>query len=631
MQTSKDYILKLKQECPIQYIKKLRKNTVIFEEIIEYNKILQLKYNNISQAVYNFVYDIKVLPVCVECSKPVSFGGNYKWEYSKFCSIQCMAKNKTLIKERGLTSQKLNRSFKTQNKDKLEQIQNDETIKFYDKSALKAIIQEYLKNNQAQNLYVWSLSNDIRFIKSVYFYYPQIRSQPFLETIWNILYEPKVCPICQKPTSFINFSKGYKKFCSEKCRIKSYYDGRAIRVHQLFNTYQIPENQKLFKEQLHTFLLTKDSHNFFDILLKDHSDWIPQIISLTDYLPKDCKFNERIYQIWYDLRTLSVCPQCDKPYTFFSFERGYLGCGNCINGVSTNEIEIRQFLKDLLPNETIRYNDRTLIKPLELDFYIPNKQIAIEFNGLYWHSELAGKNRNYHLVKTQKCLEQNTKLLQIFSSEWSAKSNILKSIISSKLGVFQKRIYARNCSIQEITPSEKQKFLDENHLQGNDNSAFYIGLFNDNELVSLMTFGKRKITKASAKLELIRFCTKLYTQVIGGASKLLTYFERKYQPESLTTYSDRRYGTEGFYKQLGFELSHISKPNYWYFSTKTNNLLENRIKYQKYKLQKRFANFKAELSEWEIMKLNGYNRIWDCGNLVFVKNYEKKETPKLNN
>ena len=133
-----------------------------------------------------------------------------------------------------------------------------------------------------------------------------------------------------------------------------------------------------------------------------------------------------------------------------------------------------------------------------------------------------------------------------------------------------------------------------------------------------MTFGKCRFNK-KYEWELLRFCNKLGYHIPGGASKLLTYFERTYKPKSLISYADRRWSQGKLYRALGFNLDHVSEPNYWYF----NNIfsLESRIKYQKHKLKDILEKFDPNLTEVENMIMNGYHRIFDCGNLVFVKKY----------
>ena len=159
-----------------------------------------------------------------------------------------------------------------------------------------------------------------------------------------------------------------------------------------------------------------------------------------------------------------------------------------------------------------------------------------------------------------------------------------------------------------------KSFLFNNHLQGEINGRKYIGLFYDKELVSLLIMGKSRFNK-KYEWEILRFCNKLNTTVLGGLSKLLKYFERKYNPKSIITYVDARYGIGTGYEKCGFKSLGMSSPSYYYI--KDYIQLESRFKYQKHKLSKILKKFDPTLTEWENMQLNGYDRIWDCGNYVY--------------
>lgn len=190
---------------------------------------------------------------------------------------------------------------------------------------------------------------------------------------------------------------------------------------------------------------------------------------------------------------------------------------------SRYEDEIKEFLEELGFRENVDFikNDRQSIKPLELDFYFKDLHFAIEFNGLYWHST-EYKDKNYHRDKFIKCNENNINLFQIYEDDWIYKKDIIKSMLRYKLNKIDNKIYARKCQIRKVNKKDIEKFLDENHLQGYSNSKLNYGLYYNNELVSLMTFGISRFNHN--EYELIRFCNKLNTNVIGAASKLLNHF-----------------------------------------------------------------------------------------------------------
>lgn len=280
------------------------------------------------------------------------------------------------------------------------------------------------------------------------------------------------------------------------------------------------------------------------------------------------------------------------------------------------EKQIIEYIKSLSSNNEIIINDKTILNGKHLDVYIKNKQIAFEINGIYWHSEANGKTSNYHLQKTLECEKKGIQLIHIFENEWYDKKEIVQSMIKNLLGYTSEIIYARKCEVKEVDIKTSYDFLAKNHLQGPIYGKINLGLFYDNKLVSLMVFSKPRFN-TNHQYELYRFCNLLHTRVIGGATKLLTYFIKTYSPLSIISYCDNRWSKGNIYQILNFSFSHTTKPNYWYFKI-GNYKLFSRLSFQKHKLKNKLDHFDPNLSEWENMKNNNYNRIWDCGNSVWV-------------
>jgi hypothetical protein len=251
-----------------------------------------------------------------------------------------------------------------------------------------------------------------------------------------------------------------------------------------------------------------------------------------------------------------------------------------------------------------------------LDILIPSAKIAIEYNGLLYHSEKYRPDPNYHLDKTLRCAQQGYRLFHIFENEWkdARKQEIWKSILTNALGKTPRKIGARKCKILPLDSQQKKDFLVSNHLQGDDTSSVRLGLFHESELVMVATFGKARYSK-KAQWELLRMASKLNTLVIGGAQKLMAFFEAGY-PGSLISYANRRYSQGAVYEKLGFELMHASKPGYYY--TKPPRLY-HRSGFQKHMLEQKLKLFDPTLSEIANMANNGYLRVWDCGQLVYIK------------
>jgi len=319
---------------------------------------------------------------------------------------------------------------------------------------------------------------------------------------------------------------------------------------------------------------------------------------------------------------------CDKHGVFNQLVGNHLsgtGCPKCSYGISRPELKIKSIL-DELGVECIQH-DRGMIPPFELDFVIPDRKIALEFNGIYYHSENnGGKNRNYHLNKTDKCEERGIQLLHIFENEYIQKYNLLKFKLRSIFGKNKYKIYARKCKVCELSPNLKKTFNEKYHIQGDSQSCVNLGLFYKNRLVQVMTFSKRRKALGSkhvqGEYELSRMSSIKGFTVVGGASKLLKYFEKSYKPMRLISYADRRWSIGGVYNKLGFIFIKNTPPNYWYFyNKKADKPLYHRYKFAKHTLDKQLINFDPNLTEWENMKNNHYDRIWDSGSMLFEKVY----------
>lgn len=294
------------------------------------------------------------------------------------------------------------------------------------------------------------------------------------------------------------------------------------------------------------------------------------------------------------------------------------GCKKCFKDKSNVEYEILEFIKMKYEGLIIE-NDRKILDGKEIDILLPEIGLGIEVNGLIWHSEFYNPDKNYHLNKTKLASDKKIRLIHIFEDEWKYKNNIVKSLLSSILNDNEK-IYARKCEVKEITHNESKLFLDQNHLQGNVNASIRTGLLYNNELVCVMTFGKNRINLGKSFLdgeyEMLRFCNKLGVNVIGGASKLLSYFIKTYNPIKIRSYADRRWSKGNMYEKLGFEFIRCSPPNYYYV---VNKHRENRFNYRKDILVK--GGFDKNKTEHEIMIERGIPRVYDCGCLVYEKIY----------
>lgn len=339
-------------------------------------------------------------------------------------------------------------------------------------------------------------------------------------------------------------------------------------------------------------------------------------------------YNQRVYEKYADIKVEDVqilsynesffeCLHISKNHKFtihrqllYDRNRDYTSiiCTEC-NPMNSHGSSHEQYLKDFFETNNIKYtkNEKSIVGDnIELDFYLPEYKLAIEMNGLYWHSELF-KDGKYHLNKSKKCKDKNVELIHIFEDDWLYKKEIILSILRNKVNIIPEKIFARKCIIKNVSAKEASNFLDDNHIQGTSKSKYKFGLYYNSELVSLMTFGFRK-TNNKKEFELIRFCNKINTNVIGASSKLFKHVIKNIEFDYILSYSDFSMFNGKMYELLGFSQIHLSKPNYFWV---VNGLREHRFKYNKQKLIK--EGFDPNKTEVEIMHERGYYRIWGCG------------------
>lgn len=319
------------------------------------------------------------------------------------------------------------------------------------------------------------------------------------------------------------------------------------------------------------------------------------------------------------------CSLCEKKqyitYSQREYDRVKSGIETCtiLNPINSNSSNLETFVRNILNELNITFETNKvglLDSKLELDIYIPSKNIAIECNGVYWHSDVC-RYKSYHYNKFKKCQEKGIQLISIWEDQIINKPDIVKSIILSKLNIYDKRLYARECTIKELSSKECNNFLDSYHLQGKTNSSVRLGLYHDDELVGVMTFGKgRKCLNSKANYELYRYCCKTGIQVVGGASRLFKYFVDNFYPESIESFSSNDISNGNLYKNLGFE--QVSQSiSYWYVDKNMNRY--HRYKFTKHSLVN--EGFDRNKTEFEIMNERGFYRIYDSGQTKWIKTF----------
>lgn len=309
----------------------------------------------------------------------------------------------------------------------------------------------------------------------------------------------------------------------------------------------------------------------------------------------------------------------------FDHLRGF-GCFKCGNLESKKENELFNYLKQYFTD--IEQGNRTILNGKEIDIYIPSKQIAIEYNGLRWHSENFGRDKWYHLNKTLVCREQGIKLMQIFEDEYINHKDIVINKINHILNINDNnilpKIMGRKCLIEPINKNIAEQFLNTYHIQGFAPSTVYLGAFYGVQLIAVMTF--KVECKNALKWELNRFASDYHFICQGVGGKLFKYFIKNYNPNEIKSFADRRWtlnNEDNLYVKLGFNLEKILNPDYEYvlISNPTNRI--HKFNFRKQLLNKKYG-LSLEMTEVEMTKELGYSKIWDCGLFKFVWKKEKE-------
>lgn len=274
---------------------------------------------------------------------------------------------------------------------------------------------------------------------------------------------------------------------------------------------------------------------------------------------------------------------------------------------SAGEIEICDWLNslgafDFKPNRT------SLQQGQELDCYDKNLKFAVEYCGNYWHSEAQKADKKYHYNKFIQCEQQGICLITLFEDEWDNRKPQVKNFIKAKLGVFDRRIYARKTIAKEIELGIARSFIEENHIQGKPQhiSSAY-GLFSDDELLGVISLGDHH--RNGTETVLNRMCFKSGVQVVGGASKLFRHI-RSIVWGPIKTWSDNRWTGGEVYARLGFKLLNNLKVSYSYTKGKE--------RFPKQSMTKKNLGCPPEMTEAEWCFRHGFYRIWDCGKRSWI-------------
>lgn len=312
-----------------------------------------------------------------------------------------------------------------------------------------------------------------------------------------------------------------------------------------------------------------------------------------------------------------LCKKCDREFfkSLENIDRGLLCCPLCAPvGSSIPEREMADVVEEM-GLKVIR-NCRSILSGKELDVYVPEKKVAFEYNGIYWHSDASprGIRKDHHYEKSRLCAEKGIILIQFFSDEWRDKREICESMIRHKLGASPFRAMARDCLVSSVDRDSASAFFDENHISGHVPSKVNFGLRDAHgRLVSLLSLRspRQKKYRDMDLIEVARFCCLKNTSVVGGLSKLVSHvcdWSRKNGRKGIMTYVDLRFGDMGGYEKSGFEFVRHTGLNFWYSD---GDARHDRFKFR--------ANKAFGMSEKQVADSSGVYRVYGCGSNIYVK------------
>lgn len=452
----------------------------------------------------------------------------------------------------------------------------------------------------------------------------------------NNIVEPNKC-YCGNWTSFISTTKGFRVFCSTKCSRNSSQVSDKIKktvyekwgVDNVMKSSEVKESHKksIFKNwgvdniskddvikkrkeltMISNFGVSYNSQR--EIVKKSSSKRISEYNSCNNTIRHIDHWNIKLSGLGLEFISKYIgsiieikCP--NKEHSFKIHKTTFNDrisnktpictiCNPVDLSISHKENELFDFIKSIYSGVIIQsYRDG-----LEIDVYLPDLKLGFEFNGLYWHSDKY-KDKNYHKNKSEFFNDKGIRIIHIWEDDWVYKRGVLESQIENLLGESE-RIFARNCKcllIEDV--GEVKLFLSNNHIQGFVASKLKLGLYHNDELVSIMLFDKFEGRKKMIDSEwnLSRFCNKSGFSVIGGFSKLLKFFISEYSPERIISYSDSSWSDGNVYSKSGFNLSENISPDYKYI---IGDIRLNKS---------RFRKSNTKVSEKEL----DYYKIWDCG------------------
>lgn len=294
------------------------------------------------------------------------------------------------------------------------------------------------------------------------------------------------------------------------------------------------------------------------------------------------------------------------------------GCPKCVGKVSKTE----QFLADFLSSLgfEVHQNRRDVIPPQEVDIFLPEQKLAIEFNGSFWHSTKK-KDREYHLNKTLAAEAAGIRLIHVFDYVHARNPELVMRMLAKAAGVGSQAIGARKCEVLEIPSKVSRDFCKQHHLMGGASASVHVGLHFEGRLVAVASFTKRSTGGSGLCHELIRYCVPPEIVIPGGLQRILKFVQGKYEWPEITSYVDRTWFDGDSYEKSGWQKISESAPAYWYvdrYSLKAYHRRQFMKSNLPHQVGKYIPFFDPDLSESEHMWMSRLFRVFDCGHKKYL-------------
>ena len=486
--------------------------------------------------------------------------------------------------------------------------------------------QAYMKTNQHNKLYL-KIRGATAFLDT----FSPVAMSLRIKCILDKILEVPVCHECGNHIAYKGITE-FKKYCSDECRLRnnntltpdtyakleSYDWMYAHRVSKRMSQQEIGKLLGISESPVREYLI---KHNLNNEKYNEAMPFAKSKLRNKEWLYEQHVVNRR---------------KCEDIGNELGVSKSFVSVWLNTHGIEANDTnsyprkfvkeskpqrEIREYLQDLLGVDISAEEDKTILGKYGIDIVIPGSNICIEHHGLFRHAfnpegktVAQRKDVDYHRMKYVEAANKGYHLIQIFGDLWQYKKDIVKSILASKFGKTDK-IYARKCKIVNVSTGIKNKFLEDNHIQGEDKTSIKLGLEHDGVLVAVMTFCKNKRNKSgnNPTWELCRYCSLKFLTVVGGFSKLFNNFLKNYDGD-IISYSDCMWSNGSVYEKNGFILSHENCGKYHYIEPSGDKRAKHRSNFMKHKI----ADKNDPRSEEMIMEELGYRRIFDAGMKVWI-------------